>query len=625
MKYWLSAIALGLALVVSLPAAAEPAPEPDRVMMNMRDADIRALIQWVSDLTGRNIVVHRDVQGRVNVVSAQPVTTDEAYELFLSVLQVNGFVAVDTPEAIRVVPAAMGAQSGVSYGSRTGSDMVVQVFRADNISSAELVQMLRPILSREAVITPYPATNSVIIADRARQLATAENLIRRLDRIGDASVEVITLQHANAADILQSLSALFPSAEGLPLQLSIDVRSNSLLVAGESARRKQVRDVLKQLDQPIAGEGNTQVLYLQYVDAAEIAPILRNLAQSLQKEQHEDASGISIDASQASNALVINAPATVVGTLRRVVEQLDIRRAQVLVEAVVVEVSGDIGDDIGVSWLTTEVGDLSGSGGFGAVNTLGGLGLGQVVRDSSGNILGYQPGRGATIGYYNRGNLQAAIRALESSTRANILSTPVVVALDNEPASLLVGQNVPFRTGEATGAASPVDNPFTTIQRQDIGISLAVTPRINRGDAITLDIEQRVESIAPSVSGASDLITNKREIITKALIRDGQILVLGGLISDEETEVVEKVPVLGSMPIVGGLFRGRSTSREKRNLMVFIHPVIIKDDEHMRDITQRRYNFMQERQQAYRDSEALGEPTRMPDFSTFRPREEQQD
>lgn len=617
-------LALLASLSFSVSAQNDSGEHAERVLMNMRDADIRALIQWIADQTGRNIIVHRDVRGTVNVVSSQPLTPDEAYQVFLSVLQVNGYAVVQTPEALKVVPASIATQSGVPMAG-SGGDMVVQVVKVQNVAATALATMLQPLMSANGVITPYPATNTLVIADHGQQIATLQNLIQRLDRAGDAEVEVLRLRHANARDVLQSLSALFPpgaAGDATGLQLSVDERSNSVLVAGDAMRRKQVRDVVRQLDEELSGDGNTQVVYLHYIDAGEVAPILKNLADSIQKAQKEQSTGISIEASAAANALVINAPPTLLGTMRRVVEQLDIRRAQVLVEAMVVEVRGDVAEDIGVTWMTADVDDIRGSGAIGAVNTLGDLSAGTIVRDDNGNVQGFVPGRGVTFGYFNKGNLQAALRALKTTTRANVLSTPTVVAIDNQEASLLVGQSVPFITGESTGAASSTENPFTTIERKDIGIELIVTPRINRGDSITLDIKQTVESIAPSIDFAADIVTNKREIITKALVKDGQILVLGGLISDDQSEYHERVPVLGRLPIVGNLFRGSGQTRRKNNLMVFIHPVILKDEEHIASITQRRYQFMRDLQEDWNrpsTERAPLQPNVVPEFEHYGP------
>lgn len=631
-----------LLLALSLSAATATLPPPllaqpagdDTITMNLRDADIRGLIQWVADLTGRNMVVHKDVEGRVTVLSAKPVTREEAYQIFLSTLQVNGFAAIETDEAVKIVPADQATQSGIPYGSSGGGDRVVQVFEARNVSAVELAQMLRPLVGEQSVIAAEPGSNMLVVADHARNVASLRQLVEALDRRSGGEAEMVRLRHANARELLASLQGLYP-AEGnggamrgeggpIPLQLSADERANAILIGGDSARRAQLRRLIGELDQPVSGGGNAQVVYLQYANAKEVAPILQGLSQSVLEEQKDTTTPVSIEASESANALVINAPPGLQQTMREVAEKLDIRRAQVLVEALIVEVSSDVSNELGVQWLSTDPADANDSTGFAGVSTLGDLGLGSVIRDDDGSVVGITPGRGITFGYFENGNLQAAIRALSATTQANILSTPTVVAIDNQPASLLVGQNVPFITGQATGNAAGVENPFTTIERRDIGISLEIVPRINQGDSITLEIRQKVENIAPSVESASDLITNKREIITTALVRDDSVLVLGGLISDEDSEIREKVPVLGDLPLIGRLFGSKSRRTTRNNLMVFIHPVILKDEFHVSDVTQTRYNFMRDQQR-----EAIENPptttrkrqpaTQMEEFDVFSP------
>ena len=570
----------------------------EKLTMNMRDADIRALIQWVSDSTGKNIIVHKDVQGKVTVLSPAPVTPDEAYQVFLSVLQVHGYAAVETDNTLKVIPRALANNSGLSSSVSDHQDMIVSIVKVNNLSATKLAQTLKPLLSQNALLSPYPKTNALVVADHASNIYQIKSLIRELDAQSDQPIEVISLQYANAKDVLETISGLLPKNEGTEngVMVSMDERSNSLLVSGTAAKRTKIKDLVLQLDTPLAGDGNTQVIYLHYVDAAEIVPILKNLSQTMEKEQKSGASGVSVEASESANALVLKAPPAILNSMKRVVDQLDIRRAQVLIESMIVEVSGDVSEDLGVSWITTDVNNND-TGVAVAVSTLGNLPTGTTPETL---------GAGLSFGYFEGGNLQAAIRALDTNQKSNILSTPTVVALDNEQASLLVGQNVPFITGQSTGASSATEDPFTTIERQDIGISLEVTPRINRGDAITLEIKQTTENIVTAadsltLEGASDIITNKREIVTTALIKDDQILVLGGLISDDEEEIEQKVPFLGDIPIMGHLFRSSGKEREKRNLMVFIHPVILKDDAQSELITQRRYNYMRELQEKSRE------------------------
>ncbi len=633
----LSMLGVGLVNAQSNPAPAPPPPaSSDLVTMNMRDADIRTLIQWIADQTGKNMVVHHDVQGKVTVLSAKPVTREEAYRVFLSVLQVHGFAAIETPEAVKIVPANIATQGGLPYRNGNSGDMVTQVFKATNVAAPDLAQMLRPLVSKEAIINADANTNMLLIADHANNIAQLQELVQKMDRAGGSEMELVHLQYANSKEILASLNALFPSQGGgaggqgggqaaLPLSMSADDRSNRILLSGDPVKRARVKTLIHEMDSPLTGEGNTQVFYLQYANAKEVAPILKSLAQSVLKDQKDKETSFSVEPSESANALVVNAPPGLLNTLKGVVEKLDVRRAQVLVEALIVEVNSDFKDDLGVYWATGNLSNPNGSTGVAAVNTLGtNLSLATPVLDTTGAVIGATPGTGVTLGYITKGALQAAVRALSTSSKANILSTPTVVAIDNEPASLLVGQNVPFITGQATSAAATTTNPFTTIERKDIGISLEVTPRINQGNTITLEIKQKVESIAPAVANATDLVTNKREINTRALINDDQVLVLGGLISDSQTDTAQKVPILGDLPLIGGLFRGKSHERERNNLMVFIHPVILRNDDQIAHVTQAHYGFMQGVQDKSVDehptTEKNPEPApRMEDFDTFSP------
>lgn len=589
-----------------------PVAAREGVTLNMRDADIRTLIQWMSDQTGRNFIVHRDVSGQVSILSSTPVNDEELYRIFLSVLQVNGFAAVDTGAAIKIVPATLAMSSGVSAGKNDGGTRA-QTFQLQHANADDLSKALKPLLSQQAVIAAFPESNSLLVVDHRGSVDQLGRLVRQLDREQAGEYQLITLDHASAMDIAASLRQL-KGESPRALNIAVDERSNSLILSGSRAQRTSLAGLIEQMDRPLTGQGNARVVYLNYADAEEIAPILQRIAESIQKSQKQNPTPLSIEASNSANALVINAPTGLMSTLQRIVRELDIQRSQVLVEAMVVEVSADFANEFGVNWFYAEEGSDAATE-VAAVNALGNLSSGTLNSDGS-----FSAGRGITFGYFDD-NFQAVVRALKTSTQANVLSTPTVVALDNEEASLLVGQNVPFITGQATGSASSTSQPFTTIERQDIGISLVVTPRINRGDTITLDIHQKTESIAPSVSSASDLVTNKREVLTKAQVKNGQVLVLGGLISDEETEIREKVPLLGDIPFLGRLFSSRGTQRAKKNLMVFIHPVILADEAQSRRLSRERYEYMQRHHKAAReDGEGAAKVRQeMPSFEVFSP------
>ena len=615
--------------------------EPEnQITMNMRDAEIRGVIQWVSDLTGKNILVHNAVKGNVTVISGGPVTVADAYQLFLSALQVNGFAAQEKNGVVSIIPESIAAQGSTQFQSDYESEVITQILPVKNVPVAQLPGLLRPLLPQHSQISADPSSNSLIVVDRKDNIRKIRSILARMDKPSNGEFDVVKLKHANASDVVQSLSQLVPGsgdptgASGLTVKFSVDERSNSLLMYGDPARRKNLQELISRLDQPVQGDGSTQVVYLNYVDAADLFPILESMAGAKVQEQNSNSTPVTVQSSVSTNALVITAPPALMADMKRVVSQLDIRKAQVLIEALVVQVNNSAANDIGVSWTTSEsvIGNPDG-GVLSAVNTLGNLPLAVVsdaITGQRNSTTNFNPAAGVTFGFFKSGSLRAAIRALSTNSNANILSTPTIIALDNEEAELLVGQSVPFITGQSTGAASSTNDPFTTVQRQDIGTALRVTPRINQGDSIALQIEQTTESIDQSVdpaiaAAASDLITRKTEMRTRALIKDGEVLVIGGLISDEERQRQQKVPILGDIPLLGKLFSSKGVTKTKNNLMVFIHPVILKDAEHRRSLTSKRYNFMREQQEQFgRDGGWLDEynfKPLLPDFELYAPSE----
>jgi general secretion pathway protein D len=616
--------ALGIAIAAACHSAGALA-EAGKLVLNMRDADIRSMVQWVADVTGKNLIVHKDVQGKVTVLSAEPVTPEQAYQVFLSALEVNGFAAVESGGAIKILPQSMANSSSPQVSRGLGGETVITVIRAKNVPASQLATSLRPLVPQAGMLTAYPETNSLIVASSATNVQRVNELVKMLDQAGNLQFETIRLQHANAQDVEKNLQQLIPAIQGSEgykfVNLAVDTRTNTILMGGDPANRSQVRNIIASLDQEVAG-GNTDVIYLKYVQADEMLAILKGVAEALQGDNPAGAGGqqgggsgakVSIEASKSTNAL-----------MRSIVEQVDIRRAQVLVEALVVEVTDDDARDLGISWIGSEHKGFPSRGGNIAVNTLGAnLKTGAGV-DSNGNVT-LAPGGGLTLGYIDNGDLKAVIRALSTTTKANILSTPTIVALDNEEAELLVGQNVPFKTGQSTGQASSVENPFTTIERQDIGINLVIKPQINQGDSITLDLKQSAEDIAPSntlAAETSDIVTNKRMIKTKALIKDMQTLVIGGLLQDKESEQRTKTPILGDLPLIGGLFSSKGKTRGKTNLMVFIRPTILKDDAQIAELTRQRYEFMRNEQStAMKPDQPFGkeDSPMLQEFETFSP------
>lgn len=628
---------LAIILLLSPVHSLAQSMEEDQIVMNMRDAEIRGVIQWVSDQTGKNILVHNAVQGTITIISGGAVNREAAYELFLTALQVNGFAAQEKNGVITIVPESIAAQGNTPFESSSDAEIVTRLIKVRHIPAAQLSGILKPLLPQHSKISADSSSNSLLIVDRADNLRKIESIVQRMDRPSNGEFDVIKLQHANASNIAQTVSQLIGSdpsapASSLKLQVSVDDRSNSLLLYGDASKRKNLRQLVENLDQPVSGDGTTQVIYLNYVDADELVPILESMTSVHAQDQGKDQLNVSVNASASTNALVVTAPPALMADMKRVVAQLDIRKAQVLIEALVVQVNHSVANDIGVNWMTTDSVINSADGGvIGAVNALGNLPLGIVsnaLNTQPASPISFDPAAGVTFGFFKNGSLRAAIRALSSNTNANILSTPTIIALDNEQAELLVGQSVPFVTGQSTGGASPTSDPFTTIQRQDIGTALRVTPRINQGDSIALQIEQTTESFDQSVdpaiaARASDLITRKTEMRTRALIKDGEVLVIGGLISDEERERKQKVPLLGDIPVLGKLFSSKGVTKSKSNLMVFIHPVILKDAEHRRALTKQRYDFMREKQEQFGEGNGWLDEYRfkplLPEFELYAP------
>ncbi len=478
---------------------------------------------------------------------------------------------------------------------------------------AQMVPILRPLVPQQGHLAAYPSSNVLVISDRAANIHRLITIIGRIDRPYSQEIEVVPLQHASANEVVQIINSLNrKDAQGgqVPGQatLAADERSNSILLSGDNAARLRIRGLIAHLDTPLEGGGNSQVVYLKYAKAAELAPILLGITQfEAQGEQQQGGtvttfaqnSDVDIQADETTNALIITASPAKFESLRRIIKQLDIRRAQVLVDAIIAEVSTGLAKDLGFQFAYVPT-DRSGSGtpavGFLDSNlTLPSLFADEVVDTITGIGNGFFAGAAKRSG---KDRWAAILRALEVDAATNILSTPSILTLDNEEAEIVVAQNVPFVTGSFTNTGSGTDtsvNPFQTIERQDVGITLRITPQINEGDSVQLDIEQEASTLSSSTV-ATDLITNKRAIKTSVLVRDQQTIVLGGLIEDTYRDVVQKVPLLGDIPLLGHLFKITTTTKDKQNLMVFIHPIIIRDEALGSLATNSKYKYLQARQ-----------------------------
>ena len=608
-------VALGLWMAISGAAAAKT------WKVNLKEADISALVTEVAEITGKNFIVDPRVKGNITVISSKALSADQVYDLFLGVLSVNGFAAVPSGNAIKLVPDVNAKQNAVPFDLRQklkGEALVTRVIMLDNTSANELVPVIRPLLPQFAHLAAINGANALIISDHANNIEEIENLIRSLDGGDGDELEVLPLKEVRAEDLMtmiDTLTATSASKEmrGSRVRILADTRSNRLLVKGDAKARKRIRDLVAQLDKPPAERlSGVRVFRLKHAGAKQTAEVLRSLVSGEgarssaagsapaggAQSSTASAGGVNLIADEAQNALVVRADPALMRELEQVIGQLDQRRSQVLIQAAIVEVSGENADQLGVQWA---FGDPS--KGVGLINfNNAGTSIASVAAAAAQNkpeLAGSPSGALIGIGQSkvnssgDRSFYGALLQALNTISNANLLSTPSIMTLDNQEAKIVVGQNVPFITGSSTTGGSGVSNPFTTIERQDVGITLKVIPHIGEGGAVRLEVEQEVSSVVPSVAGvnSADLITNKRSIKTTILADDGQTIVLGGLIQDDSKLSVSEVPLLGKVPVLGYLFRSKSNSKTKRNLLVFLQPQILRDGESALAISTKKYDL----------------------------------
>ncbi len=582
--------------------------DDQQIMPNYREADIRQVIEAVGAVTGRNFIVDPRVNADVTLLSFSPMTPDTFYQAFLSTLQVHGFAAVEAEDIVQIIPDATSRMFGGSVEDGRGADVVTRVIELANVGATALVPILRPLIPQAGNIVAHQESNILIISDRAANVERMVNIIGRIDVSGASEIEVIQLENASATETVRMLDALNQAAQaaGGPstIQAVADERTNSVLLSGTEPNRLRFRALIAHLDTPTAAGGDTQVRYLRYADAEELAQQLqgqfRNVVGTEGNVAGPDSGDISIWADAGTNALVIDAPANVLQDINSVIDRIDIRRAQVQVDAIIVEISEDLAAELGVTWAI----DASATDrGVGLTNFGVGRGIVQLGAAATADTLNPAAiAQGVTIGvgrFMDAGtNWAAIIQALQGDAATNVVSTPTIVTLDNEMARINVGQSVPFLTGSfaATGAAQGAVNPFQTISREDVGTSLEITPQINEGSGVKLTITQETSSIAAGAQGAVDLVTNTREITTSVFVEDGEMLVLGGLMSDELRQDEQRVPGLGRVPGLRWLFRARNTERLKTNLMVFIRPTILRDSAEARFETNAKYQYLRDLQ-----------------------------
>ena len=626
---------LALAVLLAMPGAALA----QDFTLNLKDTDIQELIRFVAEATETTIVVDPNVKGKVKVVSSKPVNASELYDLFLAILDVHGYTAVRSGGVLRVIRNQDARSSSVPVAdpaARAGvnDEYVTQVLRLDNISAAKLIPVLRPLVPQQAHMAAYAPSNAIIISDVASNIARIRDVIERMDQSAVQETDLIALRYAVAEDVVRMLEQLNASEARnsggeVEVLLVSDQRTNSVLVTGDELQRARVRKLIAYVDTPLEQTGNVKVVYLEYAQATEIAEVLTRVMQNISKLDSDDGknsapdSNATIEADEGTNSLIITADADEMAALESVIQRLDIRRAQVLVEAIIVELELIDGQDMGLQWLFVDDSGAYGSSvsrddtrarniaravvpsGEATANRVK---TGDFDAGALAGALAGAPGLSLGWGVVDKKlSMTVILNALERQTNANILSTPSLLTLDNEKAFITVGQEVPFITGSFTntGANTGAQNPFQTIQRQNVGITLTVTPQVNEGDSVVLAIEQEVNSLTgatqQTASRAADLITNERKIQTKVLARDGSIVVLGGLIQDDVQQKEQRVPLLGSIPVLGRLFRNDAVSITRRNLLIFIRPTIIREDAELAGATALKYRYIRDQQRQRRE------------------------
>ncbi|MEO8485544.1 MAG: type II secretion system secretin GspD [Betaproteobacteria bacterium] len=644
--------ALGMAAALVATAPARSADDP--VTLTVTNADIDAVVKAVAEITGKSFIVDPRVKGTVTIISARPVPRSVVYPTLLSALRMQGITAIESDNVVRIVPEAEAKVQGGPVGrgpvTAGGDRLVTQVIPLRYESAAQLVNVLRPMITPSNTIAAFPGSNALVITDYADNLRRLEKVIASLDQPPGGEPVIVPLRHASAIDLVPMLTRLLADPAGTAaadvqqrVAIVADARSNSVLVRADNpGRTARVRQLIEQLDTPGRAGGNMFIVYLRNAEAARIVQTLRALLAGQEPSsptgnalsqapsasmggatnvgstpsgtqalpysaQSAPASftayGATVSADTANNALVILAPEPVYNNLRAVIEKLDVRRAQVYVEALIVEVSADKAAEFGIQWQALTGTNSTQTRVIGGTN-FGQRGSGDNIIDIAANIgsagpglnLGVVRGTVSIPGLGKIQNLAFLARALETQVNANILSTPTLLTLDNEEARIVVGQNVPFVTGQYanTGSATTL-TPFQTIERRDIGLVLRVKPQITEGGTVRLVIYQEVSRIQDA-SSASGIILSKRSLESSVVIDDEQIVVLGGLIEDRLTDGTDKVPVAGDMPIVGQLFRYDARRREKTNLMVFLKPTIVRGAADGREFTSERYQYLQNEQ-----------------------------
>ncbi|MEW6992211.1 type II secretion system secretin GspD [Colwelliaceae bacterium 6441] len=620
----------GLLLTASSVNAAQYSP-------NFKGTDLNEFINIVGKNLKKTMIVDPNVRGKVNVRSYDLLTEAQYYQFFLNVLEVYGFAAIETGNNIIKIVRNKKAKSAATPlvdddNPGIGDEMVTRVVEVKNVTVRELSPLLRQMSDQAGggTVVNYDPANVFIMTGTAAVVNRLANIIKRVDRAGDQYEQIIKLKYASAGEMVRIVEALNKSGQGkaggtpsfLIPKIVADERTNSVIVSGEKQARERIAKLIERLDSELENNGNTRVYYLKYSKAEDLVDVLKGVSESIEAEastattssRKSQKRNISIDAHKDTNTLVITAQPDMLRSLESVIRQLDVRRAQVLVEAIIVEVFEGDGVSLGVQWMNEGGAMTQFTNGPAPISAVAAAAeaarstpgqKGTYVTNPDGDIVGKNPDQPDIKGDYSlaatllgtvsggmygimKNGWGAIVQAVSNDTNSNILATPSITTLDNKEAEFLVGQEIPIITGSTTGSGN--SNPFQTVDRQEVGIKLKVTPQVNEGSGVQLTIEQEVSSL----SGATgvDVITNKREIKTTVMADSGATIILGGLIDEDVQESIQKVPLLGDIPIIGHLFKSTSNTTRKRNLMVFIRPTIIRDGALMNEISQDKYNFI---------------------------------
>lgn len=610
-KFVKSVLVLAMLTMGGNLVAAEPkqsVPE-ETFTVNFKDTDIVDVVKTISEYTGKTIIVDPKVRGPVKVISNKALNKKELYELFLAVLDIYGFTAVDNDGVVRIIANRDARSAPIPTEQHiTSKDdgYITQIIQLNNISASKVLAAIRPLVPQYGHLTAYEPSNALIISDTRANIARINDLIAQMDKAAVLTTDVVQLHFAQATDVVAMINQLEKpdpnrGATTSPPIVVADKRINAVIVSGDEMSRQRIKGLVESLDRPQAKNANLKVIYLSYAKAADVAKVLTGMLQSQGGKAAEGAapgSQASVQADESTNSVLITADSDTMQSLKAVVDSLDIRRAQVLVEAIIVEVSDSDGKELGVQWMYRDQskgfgGSTDGSGSLAGLaapalddSDTGLVNLATAISKTAGQTFG--------IGRLGKtGDFAGILHMLQQNSSTNVLSTPNLLTTDNTKASISVGQKIPFKTGSYSGTtngttSTGISSPFNTINRESVGVKLEVTPHINEGDSVVLDIKQEVSGIsdAGNVDGP---ITDERKIDTQILTADGQTVVLGGLIKDDVQAGSTRVPFLGSIPVLGHLFRTQTSKKVKTNLLVFIRATIIRDDKMMEGATAQKY------------------------------------